>query len=304
MNLCDSSKLILSDFDFSNLPNLEVLNLEQCNLCTLPPSIGFLSQLIKLDLSSNRSLTCLPDRIGELKSLVSLDLQNCSKLASIPDSIVKLKSLVTLHLQNCSNLASLPKNIKQLPMLIELDLGGCERLQHLPQLPSTLQVLIASGCISLTSVAGVFMQGEKDYEAASQQFNFSGCLQLDQNSLTKIIGDARLRIQRMATSLFNQQYFGKPIRVQLCIPGLEVPEWFTYKNIGGPTVKFKLPAHLQLFGLTLCAVVSFGPGQKYCRGFDIKCECYLITKDGTQSDLSFHYNKEYWSSSTLCRGLY
>ena len=48
------------------------------------------------------------------------------------------------------------------------------------------------------------MQGEKDYEAASQGFDFSNCLQLDQNSLTKIIGDARLRILHMTTSLFNQ----------------------------------------------------------------------------------------------------
>ncbi|KAJ6354100.1 hypothetical protein OIU76_003020 [Salix suchowensis] len=601
MNLCYSSKLILSDFDFSNLPNLEVLNLKQCseqhtnNLCTLPPSIGFLSQLVKLDLSSNRSLTCLPDNIGELKSLVELNLASCfklaslpssigelkclvklildgcslaslpesigelkslvklyisccsklsslpdsigelkclaelrlngsselaslpksigelkslvrlyisncsglsslpdnigelkclaelrlngsSELASLPKSIGELKSLVRLYISNCSGLSSLPDNIgelkclaelrlngsselaslpksigelkslvrlyisncsglsslpdsigelkclaelrlvrcsglsslpdsigelkclaelnlngcsqlaslpnsiygleslklfnlalcnnlngfsslnrrrseveeiasttnklgclqslnlrlcgvletpgsigswvslkvlifsgnyferipvniKLLPMLIELYLNGCERLQHLPQLPSSLRVLIASDCISLASVAGIYMQGEKDYEAASQQFNFYDCLRLDQNSLTKIIGDAHLRILHMTTSLFNQQYFGEPIRVRLCIPGLEVPEWVTYKNTG-PAVKIKLPAHWhpanttdQLFGFTLCAVVSFDLGQKY-RDFDIKCECHLITKDGSQNDLSFYYYED------------
>ncbi|KAJ6397555.1 hypothetical protein OIU77_018548 [Salix suchowensis] len=329
MNLDCSSKLILSDFDFSNLPNLEVPNLDQ---------------LVELNLSFCTSLTCLPDSIelaslpesiGELKCLETLDLSYCSKLASLPNSIYGLESLEWLNLQHCSKLnrfpilnprrseveeiasttnklgclrvlivissgvLEIPASIKQLPVLTELNLSGCERLQHLPQLPSSLQVLIASECISLTSVEGIFMQGEKDYEAASQQFNFSDCPRLDQSSLTKIIGDARLRIQRMATSLFNQQYFGKPVSVRLCIPGSEVPEWFAYKNTRGPTVKIKLPAHWhcsnttdQLFGFTLCAVVSFGPGQKY-GAFDIKCECHLITKDGTQSDLSFHcYNDE------------
>ncbi|KAJ6287854.1 hypothetical protein OIU76_028845 [Salix suchowensis] len=144
------------------------------------------------------------------------------------------------------------------------------------------------------------MQGEKDYEAASQEFNFSNCPQLDQSSLTKIIGDARLRIERMATSLFNQQYFGEPVSVRLCIPGSEVPEWFAYKNTGGPTVQIKLPDHWhranttdQLFGFTLCTVLSFGPRDEvaYLDEFDIKCECHLITEDGTHSDLSFHcYN--------------
>ncbi|KAJ6397547.1 hypothetical protein OIU77_018541 [Salix suchowensis] len=446
MNLRSSSKLILSDFDFSNFPNLEVLNQEpqdllsfiklvklglctkpydHVSLCTLPSSIGFLSQLVKLNLFSFTSLTCLPDSIGELKSLVELNLHCCIKLASLPSSIGKLtclvkfnlslccelaslpesigelKSLVELNLCGCFELASLPESIgelkslvkldlfwclklasplqsicglesrksfnlgnysklngfsslnprrseveeiasttnklgclqhlnmsichvleipgsigswvslrdlclsgnyferisasiKQLPELIELDLRSCRRLQHLPQLPSSLQVLDASDCISLTSVEGIFMQGEKDYEAASQQFNFSNCPQLDQSSLTKIIGDARLRIERMATSLFNQQYFGRPISVRLCIPGSEVPEWFTYKNTGGPAVKIKLPAHWhrantpdQLFGFTLCAVVSFG-----CLydGVVIKCECHLIPK----CDLSFYYAACTW----------
>jgi hypothetical protein len=46
------------------------------------------------------------------------------------------------------------------------------------------------------------MQGDREYEA--QEFNFSGCLQLDQNSRTRIMGATRLRIQHMATSLFYQ----------------------------------------------------------------------------------------------------
>ncbi|KAB5556248.1 hypothetical protein DKX38_007157 [Salix brachista] len=332
LNLCFCSKLASLPSSIGGLKSLVKLALLSCSeLASLPESIGELKCLETLDLLCCLKLESLPNSIHGLESLISLRLHFCWKLnrfpilnprcseveeiasttnklgclrvlnmsacgvLEIPGSIGSLVSLTNLTLTS-NPFERIPASIKQLPVLIELDLSNCGRLQHLPRLPSSLQVLIASECISLTSVEGIFMQGEKDYEAASQQFNFSNCPQLDQSSLTKIIGDARLRIQRMATSLFNQQYFGKPISVRLCIPGSEVPEWFTYKNTEGPSVKIKLPDHChranttnQLFGFTLCAVVSFVPSQEY---LDIKCECHLITKDGTQSDLSFHYNDE------------
>ncbi|KAB5556249.1 hypothetical protein DKX38_007158 [Salix brachista] len=333
LNLSSCSKLKSLPDSIGKLKCLVELYLSSCTeISSLPDSIGELKCLAKLILCCCSKLKSLPSSIYGLESSQWLDLGNCYKMngfpilnlrrseveeiasttnrldcpqflnlgasgvSEIPGSIGSLVSLRDLRL-SCDDFERIPANIMQLPMLIELNLNGCRSLQHLPQLPSSLQVLIASDCISLTSVEGIFMQGEEDYEAASQEFDFCNCLQLDQNSLTKIIGDARLRILRMTTSLFNQQYFGEPIRVRLCVPGSEVPEWFTYKNTGGPKVKIKLPAHWhranttdQLFGFTLCAVVSFVSCQKYY-DFDIKCECHLITEDGTQSDLSFHYYK-------------
>ncbi|KAH8511374.1 hypothetical protein H0E87_008802 [Populus deltoides] len=157
----------------------------------------------------------------------------------------------------------IPANIKQLSKLIKVVLDGFKRLRRLLELnPPSLQVLIASDCVSLESVASVSIQGEKEYEAASQQFNF--------------------------------EYLGKPIRVCLCVLGSEVPEWFSYKSTEGSSVKIKLPAHRnhtnstdQFSGFTFCAVVSFGPCQND-GDFDIRCECHLITKGGVQSDLIFN----------------
>ncbi|KAI5587317.1 hypothetical protein BDE02_05G024100 [Populus trichocarpa] len=218
-----------------------------------------------------------------------------SGVSEIPGSIGSLVSLRDLRL-SCNDFERIPANIKQLPMLIKLDLHGCERLQHLPELPSSLQVLIASYCISLRSLASIFIQGEKEYASASQQFNFSNCLKLDQNACTRIMEDAHLRIRRMASSLFNREYFGKPIRVRLCIPGLEVPEWFCYKNTGGSSLN--IPAHWhrttntdQFLGFTFCAVVSFGHSKKK-RPVNIRCECHLITQGGNQSDLNFYCYEE------------
>ena len=88
-----------------------------------------------------------------------------------------------------------------------------------------------------------------------------------------------------------QEYHGKPIRVRLCIPGSEVPEWFSYKNREGSSVKIRQPAHWYR-RFTLCAVVSFGQSGER-RPVNIKCECHLIIKDGTQIDLSSYYYREY-----------
>jgi len=76
-----------------------------------------------------------------------------------------------------------------------------------------------------------------------------------------------------------QGYRGQPIRVRLCIPGSEVPEYFSYKNREGSSVKIRQPAHWHR-GFTLCAVVSFGQSGER-RPVNMECECHLIIKDGT-----------------------
>jgi Leucine-rich repeat (LRR) protein len=130
-----------------------------------------------------------------------LNLRNSSVLKTLE----RLGSLVWLTKLRLSEIdfERIPASIKHLTKLSELYLDDCKRLQCLPELPSNLQVLIASGCISLKSVASISMQGDRKY-VPSQEFNFFNCLQLDQNSRTRIMGAAHLQIQRMATSLFYQ----------------------------------------------------------------------------------------------------
>eukprot|EP00258_Populus_trichocarpa_P032106 XP_024448125.1 disease resistance protein TAO1 isoform X3 [Populus trichocarpa] len=302
------------------LKSLQHLDLNGCSgLKSLPESIGELKRLTTLDLSGCLKLASLPNNIIDLE-FKGLDKQHCymlsgfQKVEEIASSTYKLGcheflnsgnscvlktqerlgSLVSLTQLRLSHIdfERIPASIKQLTKLSTLYLDDCKRLQCLPELPSTLQVLIASGCISLKSVASIFMQGDREYKAVSQEFNFSECLQLDQNSHTRIVGAAHLRIQRMATSLFYQEYHGKPLKeVRLCIPGSEVPEWFSYKNREGSLVQIQQPAHWHR-GFTLCAVVSFGQSGER-RPVNIKCECHLICKDGTQIDLSSYYYEIY-----------
>jgi len=112
-----------------------------------------------------------------------------SGMLEIPDS---LSSLMSLKL-SWNHFERIPANIKQLSKLIKVVLDGFKRLRCLLELnPPSLQVLIASDCVSLESVASVSIQGEKEYEAASQQFNFVGCFKSDQNSCIRIMCDTRL----------------------------------------------------------------------------------------------------------------
>uniref|UniRef100_A0A2K2AAY0 ADP-ribosyl cyclase/cyclic ADP-ribose hydrolase n=1 Tax=Populus trichocarpa TaxID=3694 RepID=A0A2K2AAY0_POPTR len=304
------------------LKSLESLSIRGClGLASLPDNIGGLKSLTWLNLSGCSGLKSLPDSIGELKNLMTLFLGGCLKLASLRDNFIDIEfrgldkqrcytlrgfqkslgSLVSLTKLRLSEIdfERIPASIKHLTKLRELYLDDCKRLQCLPELPSTLQVLIASGCISLKYVAIISMQGDREYDDASQEFSFSGCLQLDQNSRTRIMGDARLRIQRMATSLVYQEYHRQNNRVRLCIPGSEVPECFSYKNRDGSSVKIRQLARWHR-GFTLCAVVSFGQSEER-RSVNIECECHLIIKDETQIDLSSYYYKEYeimaWSST-------
>ena len=89
-----------------------------------------------------------------------------------------------------------------------------------------------------------------------------------------------------------QEYDGRPLKeVRLCIPGLEVPEWFIYKNREGSSVKVRQAAHWH-HRLTSCVVVSFGQSGER-RPVNIKCKCHLISKDGNQIDLSSSYSDIY-----------
>ncbi|CAN4108227.1 unnamed protein product [Withania somnifera] len=73
--------------DFSGLPNLERVILEDCiNLVKVHESIGRLHKLVILNLKGCESLRKLPRKIGEIKSLEELTLCGCSKLEFSPIS--------------------------------------------------------------------------------------------------------------------------------------------------------------------------------------------------------------------------
>jgi Leucine-rich repeat (LRR) protein len=80
--------------DIGNLVKLEVLDLSDNNITTLPKSIGRLSKLKNLDLSGN-NLESLPESIAGLKSLDKLNLY-MNNLNTLPRGIFNLDATIML----------------------------------------------------------------------------------------------------------------------------------------------------------------------------------------------------------------
>ena len=97
--------------------NQRELKLINCQLTSLPPEIGSLTDLLSLDLRHNQ-LTSLPPEIGSLTRLKSLRLSN-NRLTSFPPEIGSLTNLKSLDLST-NQLTSLPLEIIFLTKLTHL----------------------------------------------------------------------------------------------------------------------------------------------------------------------------------------
>ncbi len=112
-----------------NLTSLKELLIWDNQLESLPESIGNLASLQELNLAINE-IESLPESIGNLKSIKTLDLGglkyvSCNVLESLPDSIGNLTSLQSLYLYR-NQLKTLPESIGNLQSLKELDLYNNE----------------------------------------------------------------------------------------------------------------------------------------------------------------------------------
>ena len=150
-----SQKLIETPY-FNNVPVLEKLDLEDCtNLCTVHPSIGFLKELIILNLKGCKNLINLPEKFA-MKSLDILTFSSCLKvrripkfgvnmqcvselyldgisITNLPTSIENFTSLASLSVRDCKNLMSLPHTFINMKSLENLDLFGCIKLKELQE---------------------------------------------------------------------------------------------------------------------------------------------------------------------------
>ena len=127
----DIVKIRLTELPISigSLTKLKSLNLSSNQLTTLPESFSQLTQLTSLDLSRNQ-LTALPDSLGQLTQLTSLVLFH-NKLTTLPDSLGLLAQLTELDL-SYNQLTALPESLGQLTQLTELNLSY-NQLTNLPE---------------------------------------------------------------------------------------------------------------------------------------------------------------------------
>ncbi|XP_062177036.1 disease resistance protein RUN1-like [Alnus glutinosa] len=179
--------------DFSRLPNLEQLILEDCtSLFEVHHSIGDLTSLVLVNLKGCKCLTSLPRSFYKLKSLETLILsgslpslfwswispRKCLKPVNILSTTLKgFNSLRDLRLRGCNlsdnailtdvwslcpleildlgcnSFESLPPSLGGLSKLGQLILDGCKKLKSIPDLPASLYFLYANNCTELERIS-------------------------------------------------------------------------------------------------------------------------------------------------------
>ncbi|KAJ6348966.1 hypothetical protein OIU77_006537 [Salix suchowensis] len=256
-------RLVLEKTSLKEVPKsvtskLEYLSLDGCSKITKFPEI---SGDIKRLYLSKTAITEVPSSIQFLKKLETLSVVGCSKLESFQEITVPMKSLTFLKLDNtgikeipsssfkhmislvtlslCGTLIKeLPLSIKDMVRLRNLALDKT-LIKTLPELPPSLTSLTAPDCESLeTTMISINTIG-----SLRDVLNFGNCFKLDQKAQ---IAAMHLKIQSGEKIALD--------RIQMVLPGSEIPEWFGDKGIGS-LLTIQLPSNChQLKGIAFCLV--------------------------------------------------
>ena len=119
------------------------LELRECDITSLPPEIGQLTDLTRIYLNGNK-LESLPPEIGNLTNLTRLYLRD-NKLESLPPEIGNLTNLTHIYIRG-NRLTSLPPEIGNLTKLKGLFLSD----NNISSLPPELKKLTQLGNLDLT----------------------------------------------------------------------------------------------------------------------------------------------------------
>jgi Leucine-rich repeat (LRR) protein len=151
LDLSSCSELKYVTENLGKVESLEEFDVSGTLIRQLPASIFLLKNLKVLSLDGFKRLAVLPSLSG-LCSLEVLGLHTCNlREGALPEDIDCLSSLRSLNLSQ-NNFVSLPKSINQLYELEMLVLEDCTMLESLPKVPSKVQTVYLSGCISLKTI--------------------------------------------------------------------------------------------------------------------------------------------------------
>ncbi|OMO74377.1 hypothetical protein CCACVL1_16779 [Corchorus capsularis] len=180
MLILDVCPKLITIPDLSSAKDLEVLSARRCKcLLQVPPSIGHLYNLIRLDLGFCEKLKTLPS-LKRLTSLESLDLYCCSNINKFPEiSSVKIKKL------NIGGTAieEVPPWIGSLCQLQDFYMSFCTRLKSLPnvtQFPEVSTTQLTELWIQDTAIEEV--PSSVSCLSALREMHLSGCRKLERIS--------------------------------------------------------------------------------------------------------------------------
>lgn len=121
------SRLLIKTPDFSKLPNLEKLILEDCSgLKYIDQSVGCLQRLVQMNVQDWKRLRSVPSGICRLKFLQNLNISGCSNIDRLPDDLGEMHSLSVFHTDEMT-ITQLPPSMVSLMKLTKLSLGSWKR---------------------------------------------------------------------------------------------------------------------------------------------------------------------------------
>ncbi|XP_044511384.1 disease resistance-like protein DSC1 [Mangifera indica] len=292
IDLTGCSKLDMLPENLGDLIVLRKLKATGAAIYQLPSSVAKWKRITNLDLSFC-ALTEIPKHLCCASSLVSLDLSG-NPFETLPTNFKQLSQLKNLYLENCNVLLSLP----ELPLCLEyIEVVNCKRLQLLPELPSSLKELDASELEKLS-----------EHCSSDQWFNisflFTNCLNLLQKTCINTLADLQRRIQLLATTLLRLCYeegSDEIPTVSLCLPGSEIPNWFTYRG-SESLVTIQLHqnwCNRRFIGFALCAVLSFDERSCYEEAIYVNCS-YRFESSSVDT---VHFRCDFMTGAALQDGM-
>jgi len=276
--------------------DVKTLYLSGTAIKEVPSSIQFLTRLRVLDMSGCSKLESFPEILVPMKSLVDLNLSKTG-IKEIPSSFKNMISLRSLGLDG-TPIEELPLSIKDMVCLRYLALHGTH-IKALPELPPSLRSLTTHDCASLETMISTINIGR-----LWDGLNFANCFKLDQKPLIAAM-HLKIQVSLLTPSFFLLSFFlasshfrnvtfvlqsGDKIpydRIQMVLPGSEIPEWFSDKGIGS-SLTIQLPSNChQLKGIAFCLVFLLPlPSHEMLYEFDdhpevrVYFDCHVKSKKG------------------------
>ncbi|CAJ2637840.1 unnamed protein product [Trifolium pratense] len=253
------SKNLMKIPDFGQVPNLKRLNLEGC-VKLVEISTGLPKKIVFLNLKNCKSLISIPNSISGLYSLEYLNLCSCSKANNsmhleLP-SLASLSCLREVDISFCG-LSELPEDtIAGLPCLQRLSLGG-NNFVTLPSLRelSKLVYLNLENCKLLKSLPDLPLPAAIEHnEYQRPGMYIFNCPELGESE-TERCSSMTLRWM-MKFVLANQESLASSRRIEIVIPGSEIPIWFNNQKVGRSIrINTTLFIHDNNFIAIVCCVV-------------------------------------------------
>nr|ACF19650.1 TIR-NBS-LRR RCT1 resistance protein [Medicago truncatula] len=106
--------------EIQRMEQLKILNLSHSHHLTQTPDFSYLPNLEKLVLEDCPRLSQVSHSIGHLKKVVLINLKDCISLCSLPRNIYTLKTLNTLILSGCLMIDKLEEDLEQMESLTTL----------------------------------------------------------------------------------------------------------------------------------------------------------------------------------------